>query len=175
MLLSWERPVGKRGSSWVTLALFGAAGRNPLAPPASSSSSHLSSWNIPRQALSRQHLCLNGFNELNCFLLLFSGIFAAAVIIICCLVQYGAGLLKISQMNVLLLVHLLCCLVLPGDLFRYLYFSSSVAPVMELAFRSMRQHFCAAYLAFFFLGCFGLCRFLLQMCSLADPWVLPSW
>lgn len=36
----------------------------------------------------------------------------------------------------------LCCLLLPGDLIRYFYFSSSLVPVAELAFTETGLAFC---------------------------------
>ena len=36
----------------------------------------------------------------------------------------------------------LCCLLLPGDLIRYFYFSSLLVPVVELAFTDTGLAFC---------------------------------
>lgn len=68
-------------------SMFSAAKKNALAPRATSASSSLSSWNVPpppRQALSRQHLCLNDFNELNQFL----GCLCCCFQYLCCCCHY---------------------------------------------------------------------------------------
>lgn len=81
----WDR-WGDPGSP-PALSLCSVAEKNPLAPCVTPGSSSLSSRSFPpapRQALSRQHLCLNDFNECNQFL----GCFCCCFQYLCCCSHY---------------------------------------------------------------------------------------
>lgn len=102
-----------------------------------------------RQALSRQHLHLNDFNELYQFL----GCFCCCFRYLCCcccdfLELSGVAVAEDFRLDILALYFVLgtnwylCCFLPQGDIIKYFCFSPSLVPVLELAFTGRGLAFC---------------------------------